>query len=475
MDDLHYLTATDLAERYRSGGLSPVTVCRHYLERIHSLDPALNAFRLIAEERALAAAEAAARQLAAGIDLGPLHGVPYVTKDLFDVAGLPTTAGSRLLEGNVAARDATVTSKLAAAGAVLLGKTNTVEFALGSVGINHSHGTPHNPWAEELHVPGGSSSGSAVAVASGLTALATGTDTACSVRTPAALCGVAGLKTTLGRVSRHGVYPLSSTLDSVGSLARSVTDLAAMFSVMQGSDPGDPSTAGVGAVDALTTLDDGVAGLRVGMAEGLLFDDLDPDVERAVRDCEDVFQDLGARVSRVHFEEADEVMATPSMISVVEGYAVNATFVEQQPERMDPVVLSRMRPGGSVSAVEYRRQLDSLRPLRMRADRRFDSVDVLIGPTSPIAAVPAAEVDADGDTYLGYARRYLRNCFVGNLLNLCAVSVPCGFTRAGLPIGLMIYARAYAEDTALRVARAFERSTVWHRERPELSWAAARR
>jgi aspartyl-tRNA(Asn)/glutamyl-tRNA(Gln) amidotransferase subunit A len=214
-----------------------------------------------------------------------------------------------------------------------------------------------------------------------------------------------------------------------------------------------------------------VTGLRVGVAEGLLFDDLDPDVEHAVRDCEDVFRDLGARVSRVGFDEADEVMAIPSMISVVEGYAVNASFVEQQAEMMDPVVLSRMRPGGSVSAVEYRRQLDALGPLRLRAERRFDTVDVLIGPTSPIAAAPAAEVDADAETYLGYARRYLRNCFVGNLLNLCAVSVPCGFTRAGLPIGLMIYARAFAEDTALRVARAFERSTVWHRERPDLSWA----
>ncbi len=224
MEDLPFLPATALAERIRAGELSPLDLCEAYLERIRALNPELNAFRLIAEDRALAAAEAAERQLRAGIDLGPLHGIPYVTKDLFDVAGLPTTAGSRTLEDNIATNDATVTRRLAAAGMVLLGKTNTVEFAFGSVGVNHSHGTPRNPWAERHHVPGGSSSGSAVAVAAGLAALGTGTDTACSVRTPAALCGIVGLKTTVGRISRSGVHPLSETLDSVGTLGRSVAD-----------------------------------------------------------------------------------------------------------------------------------------------------------------------------------------------------------------------------------------------------------
>jgi len=471
MDELHYLDALGLGERYRSGALSPLDACRHYLDRIHALDPRLNAFRLLTEERALAAAEAATRQLAAGIDLGPLHGVPYVTKDLFDVAGLPTTAGSRALEGNLAARDATVTRRLAKAGAVLLGKTNTVEFAFGSVGINHSHGTPHNPCAAVPHVPGGSSSGSAVALAAGLTALATGTDTACSVRGPAALCGVVGLKTTVGRISRRGVYPLSATLDSVGTLARTVADAAVMFDAMQGADHGDATTVGVGPVDVLTGLGDGAAGMRIGVAEGLLFEELDPEVARAVRDCEDVFRDLGAVVSYVDFAEAAQVMATPSIISQVEGYAVNAAFIEHQPEALDPVVLNRMRPGGDVSAVTYRRALDALVPLRSGAARRFDTVDVLIGPTCPIPALPVATVDVGFDTYIGYAGRYLRNCFVGNLLNLCAVSVPCGFTRAGLPIGLMIYARGFREDLALRAARAFERATVWHERRPDLSWA----
>lgn len=471
MEDLPFLPATDLAARLRSGELSPVTLCETYLARVRALNPRLNALRALAEDRALAAAEAAARQLRAGIDLGPLHGIPYVTKDLFDVAGLPTTAGSRTLEDNIATHDAAVTRRLAAAGMVLLGKTNTVEFAFGSVGVNHSHGTPRNPWAEGHYVPGGSSSGSAVAVAAGLATMATGTDTACSVRTPAALCGVVGLKTTLGRVSRRGVYPLSETLDSVGTLARRVADAAHMFAAMQGTDEADESTRGIPPIDVLSRLHDGVAGMRVALAEGLLFEDLDPEVERAVRGCAPVFRELGAHVGALDFPEARAAMARPSVISQVEGYAVNAAHLEQQAEALDPVVRDRMRPGGAVRAVEYRNQLRDLVPLRQQAARRFADVDVLLAPTCMIPARPLAEVDADFETYMRYAGNYLRNCFVGNLLNLCAVSVPCGFTAAGLPVGLMIYAAPFREDTALRAAQAFEQATPWHTRHPELDFS----
>jgi aspartyl-tRNA(Asn)/glutamyl-tRNA(Gln) amidotransferase subunit A len=472
MADLHFETASALAARIRAGALSPVELCERLLERIRALDPTLNAYRLVAAERALATAEAAARQIAAGQYLGPLHGIPYATKDLFDVAGLPTSAGSRALERNIATADSAVTARLARAGMVLLGKTNTVEFAFGSVGINHSHGTPHNPWSQAHHVPGGSSSGSAVAVAAGLAPLATGTDTACSVRTPAALCGVVGLKTTVGRISRAGVYPLSGTLDSVGPIGRSVRDVAHLFSAMQGPDPADATTLGVAPIDVLTTLDDGVAGLRIGFAEGLMFEDLHPEVERAVRASRAVFEDLGARVSNVDFAAAAAVMARPSVISQVEGYAVNAALLEDRPGELDPVVRDRMLPGSTVTAVDYRRALDALAPLRRQADRVFDRFDVLLAPTSMLPAVEVACVDADFATYMQYAGRYLRNCFVGNLLNLCAVTVPCGFTSTGLPVGLMIYARTFREDLALRVAQAFEQSTPWTLRQPDLGWIA---
>jgi aspartyl-tRNA(Asn)/glutamyl-tRNA(Gln) amidotransferase subunit A len=300
--------------------------------------------------------------------------------------------------------------------------------------------------------------------------LATGTDTACSVRTPASLCGIVGLKTTVGRVSRFGVYPLSSTLDSVGPLARTVEDAAVMLSVMQGPDPQDPSTRGVMPLDVLSTLADGAAGLRVGVAEGLLFEDLDADVERAVRAAVDVFVALDARVEAFDFEEARAIMAQPSVISVVEGYAQNAEFLERQPELLDPVVRERMRPGADVPAVAYRRALDGLEPLRAAAARRFDRFDVVLAPTVMIPALPVATVDLDVDGYLAFAGRYLRNCFVGNLLNLCGASVPCGSTADGLPVGLMIYGRAFREDLVLRAARAFETAGVWAGRRPDLGW-----
>jgi aspartyl-tRNA(Asn)/glutamyl-tRNA(Gln) amidotransferase subunit A len=462
---LHWHDVAALAKGLRSGALTSRALTQALLTRIEALDPTLGALRLATPERALAAAEAADAQLRAGMDLGPLHGIPYVTKDLFDVAGLVTAAGSRALEQNVAAGDAAVTAALTRAGMVLLGKTNTVEFAFGSVGINHSHGTPHNPWAREHHVPGGSSSGSAVAVAAGFAPLATGTDTACSVRTPAALCGIVGLKTTVGRISRRGVHPLSATLDSVGPLGRRVADVAALFTAMQ-----DAAEGSAAPLDVHRTLHDGVAGLRVAFAEGLFFEDCESQVERAVRACGEVFGQLGAQVTAVDFTPAAQVMASPSVVSMVEGYAVNAELIRERPQDLDPVVLQRMQPGGSVTAVAYLQALEALRPLRAAADRVFDTVDVLLAPTVMIPALPVAQVDVDFDTYMGYAGRYLRNCFPGNLLNLCGLSLPCGFTHDGLPVGLMIYARAFREDLALRVGQAFEGSTSWHAATPTLDW-----
>lgn len=470
-DHLHYQTIAELAPRIRSGELSPVALTENLLERIRSLNPTLNAFRLIAEERALAMAQAAELQIRNGHYLGPLHGIPYATKDIYDVAGLPTTAGSKTLTDNIASADSTVTRKLAQAGMILLGKTNTVEFAFGSVGVNHSHGTPHNPWQQEHHVPGGSSSGSAVAVAAGLTPLGTGSDTACSVRTPAALCGVVGLKTTVGRISRHGVFPLSVTLDSVGPLTRSVTDAALVFEALQGSDVGDPSTLGVEPIDVLTALDDGVQGLRIGFPEGDVFSDLDADVEQAVRDCGPVFEQLGAQVEQMKWPEADAVLALPVSPSMVEGCAYNSKCLDQHAEAMDPVVYQRMILGRNIAAVDYFTTLNKMQRLQASNLQTLRGFDAVLVPTTMVPAQPLAEVDADIDSYMAYARTYMRNCFVGNLLDLCAVTVPCGFTRKGLPIGLMIYAKPFQEDMALRIAKAFEQATDWRLRRPELDWA----
>ena len=234
---LHWQTISELSRQIHSGELSPVDLMEHFLARVEAFDSKLHSFRHVPRERALAAAQAAALALRAGQDAGPLHGIPYAVKDLIDVQGLPTTAGSNLLLDNIATSDATVVRRLNQAGMVLLGKTQTVQFAFGAPGINHHHGTPHNPWHAIAHVPGGSSNGSGVAVGAGLVPMALGTDTGGSVRIPASLCGTVGLKTTVGQVSRAEVFPLSWTFDSVGRLTRSVEDAALVYQAIRGPDP----------------------------------------------------------------------------------------------------------------------------------------------------------------------------------------------------------------------------------------------
>jgi len=469
-DILHYQTIETLAPRIKSGELSPVDLTASLLDRIRALNPGLHALRLITEERALAAAQAAELQIKAGQYLGPLHGIPYVTKDLFDVAGLPTTAGSKTLENNIASADSTVTRKLTQAGMVLLGKTNTVEFAFGSVGVNHSHGTPHNPWHSEHHVPGGSSSGTAVAVATGLTPFGTGSDTACSVRTPAALCGIVGLKTTVGRISRAGVFPLSHTLDSIGPLTRSVSDAALLCSVLQGADEGDPATLQQTPVDVLSTLQSGVQGLRIAVAEQPFYDELDPDTEQAVRTAVQLFRDLGAQVSDIDYPEAAQALAIPLSLSQIEGAAHNRERLDRNLEQMDPRVGPRMVLGRNISAPDYAAALLQVQQLRRSQQDTLRNVDIILVPACQIPARPLTEVDQNFDTYMHYAKAYMRNSLIGNLLDLCAVSVPCGFTRQGLPIGLMIYAKPWREDLALRAAYAFEQATDYTRQHPALDW-----
>ncbi len=464
---LHYQTISELARQIHSGALSPVALTEHFLARITALNGRLGAFRLVLAERGLAEAHAAEAALRSGRSLGPLHGIPYALKDLFDVAGVATTAGSNLLADNIAAEDAAVVKRLAQAGMVLLGKTVTVQFAFGGVGINHHHGTPHNPWHETPHVPGGSSSGSAVAVAAGLAPMALGTDTGGSVRIPAALCGITGLKTTVGQVSRAGVFPLSYTLDSVGPLTRSVEDAALVYQVIRGRDPADPSTVHV-EQDVLAGLRAGVRGLRIAFAESTFWDGADPEVVAAVRACGEVFADLGAHVTSIEFPEAAEAerLNPRGIIGSAEAYAVHRDRIERHFADYDPIVGTRIMAAKQISAADYIRAQWALPDLRARAVAALRDVDALLVPTTMIPAVPVAEADASLDTYVQYNTRYLRNTAIGNGLGLCGLSVPCGFTRNGLPIGLMIYGKPFREDVILRVGYAFQQATDWHRRTP---------
>jgi aspartyl-tRNA(Asn)/glutamyl-tRNA(Gln) amidotransferase subunit A len=356
---------------------------------------------------------------------------------------------------------------------VLAGKTYTVQFAFGGVGINHDQGTPHNPWSPIPHAPGGSSSGTAVAVAAGLVPMALGSDTGGSVRIPAALCGIVGLKTTVGRISRAGVYPLSWTLDSVGPLTRSVEDAALVYQALQGVDFADETTVGVAPHEPLAGLTDGVRGLRIAFGETLFFDDVDAEVETAVREAGKVFQSLGAHVGSVAVPEVAQAWAEKArpLLAAAEACTVNAEFLDRHFDALDPVVSHRMMAGRTMPATDYFALLRRYAAYRRQVQHTLRDVDALIVPATMIPPRPLAVIDATRESYSDYNGRYLRNTSIGNILNWCGISLPCGFTRDDLPIGLMVYAKPFQEEMALRVAYAYEQATEWHTRRPDLAWA----
>ena len=473
MNDGAFDTITEQAARLRAGDVTALSLTEQTLERIRALDGRLHAFITLTAERARAHARAADLALAAGVDLGPLHGIPFAVKDLYDVAGVATTAGTSLLADNIARADCTAVRRLTSAGMVLVGKTHTVQFAFSGIGINHDQGTPHNPWHATPHAPGGSSSGSGVAVGAGLVPVALGTDTGGSIRIPAALCGTVGFKTTVGRISRAGVYPLSWTLDSVGPLTRSVEDAALVYQALAGADGADETTAGIGTDDVLAGLRRGVKGLRVAFAETIFFDGVAPDVEKAVRATGDVFRSLGAHVDRMDVPEVAEAFGEQRRVLFIaaEGCAVNARLLDERFKDLDPVVAHRMIAGRTLSAPDYFAVSRQWAGLRGRLRHTLADVDALLVPTTMTPARPVAAIDASAEAYAEHNLGYLRNTALGNILNLCAVSVPCGLSADGMPIGLMVYAKPFDEATALRVAHAYEQAAPWRHRVPDLGWA----
>ena len=467
---IHYRTIVELSRAIRAGELTSVAVAEHFLDRIDALEPSLGAFTVTCRDRALAQARAADVQLAAGIDLGPLHGIPYVAKDLYGVAGLPTTAGTRLLQDNVPDRDCTVIEKLTRAGMVLLGKTITVQFAYGGAGINTDQGTPHNPWHSEPHLPGGSSSGTGVAVAAGLAPMGLGSDTGGSVRIPASMCGVTGLKTTVGRVSRAGIYPLSQSLDSAGPLTRDAADAAIVYEAMQGPDPADPTTRGQSLHDVTDGIERGVAGLTLGVPRAVFWEDCDAKVETRVREAIAHIESLGARVIDVEFEQAESArrLNPRGLVIAAEAYEVNRRLVDSKFDDLDPIVAFRVVKGRDVPAHEYLTTVRAWEELRARTVAVLDGIDALLCPTVMIPPVPVADAMASPEAYAERNLQTLRNTSIGNILGLCGLSVPCGFTSRGLPVGLMIYGKPFDEARVLRIGHAYQQSTDWHRRHPAL-------
>ncbi len=471
-DDLSFADAHSLAGMVRDGDLSPVDLCKHFLQRIERYNPKLQAFLRVTADQALAAARSAETALAAGLDTGTLLGMPVAIKDLIDYAGLPTTGGSTLRRDFVPTESATVAKKMMGAGTCMLGKTGLVEFAFGGVGINHHYGTPWNPWdTDTQRIPGGSSSGSAVAVAAGLAPAALGSDTGGSVRIPASFCGLVGLKTTFGRISNKGIMPLDSSLDSVGPMTRSVRDAALIYQALAGPDPDDPNTWEQPVdEDIFAELHRGVKGLRLSIPREYFWDGVEPEVAAGVRAAADQLASLGANVEEGSLTELDDLIALRARGSIVavEAYANLKEELENQLDQFDPIVSARMLDGAKFSAVDYFEIKRDLGALRLRMDRTMSSYDALIAPTTPLAAAPVEKVDQE-NAYFEVNGICLRNTMAGNLLGLCALSVPCGFTSAGLPIGLQLIGRAHTEGRLLRIGQAYEESTEWSKRTPDMA------
>jgi aspartyl-tRNA(Asn)/glutamyl-tRNA(Gln) amidotransferase subunit A len=466
-DDLCELEISALAALLRGRQVSPVELTEAYLERIERLDPSLSSYIRVMPDQARAAARQAEQEIGEGRWRGPLHGVPLGVKDLFDVAGVPTTMGSIILRDNVPEADATVVSRLKAAGAVILGKHNLHEFAFGITSENPHFGAVHNPWSLD-RVPGGSSGGTAAAVAAGLCAGGLGSDTGASIRAPASFCGVVGLKPTYGRVSRTGALPLAWSLDHVGPLARSVADCAILLQAIAGYDARDQASATNPVPDFSADLERGLAGLRVGVPREYFFDIVEPDVERLVREAVGTLERLGARVDEVSLPHVRHAQVAGNVIMSSEAAAWHCTWLRERPHDYGPDVLRRIRGGLLVHATEYLHSQQMRALIQQDFAHAFERADVVVSPTVPLVAPPIGRTFEPGGP-LNVAPRAVANrtTVPCNLTGMPAISVPCGFAQ-GLPVGLQIMGAAFAEPVVLRVAAAYEAASEWRQRRPTL-------
>ncbi len=441
---------TELAPRLRRKEVSPVEVTQECLARIEKQNPALNAFITVTADLALAEARTAEGEMMRGQWRGPLHGIPLAIKDLIDTAGVRTTSGSALHQYRVPTKDAEVVRKLRAAGAIIVGKNNLHEFAYGGSSLVSFFGDVHNPHNPE-HIAGGSSGGSAAAVAAGLCYAAIGTDTAGSIREPAALCRCIGLKPTYGRVSCDGVTPLSRTLDHVGPFASTVADAGLVLQAIAGYHSADLASRDVPVADYVSGLPVDLKKLRVGIPRAHFFDDLDEEVRAAVEAAVAVIRTLVAEVRDVHIE-----VPTDRTVQAAEAYAYHAEDAARTPEKYQAETLRRIRSGAEISAAEYIRRRRELALERRRAKDFFAAVDLLVTPTTPLPAPAIATLKQDPDALRPAELILLRNTRPFNVWGLPAISVPCGFTRSGLPVGLQIAGSHWREDLVLRLGQAYE-------------------
>lgn len=446
--------------------LSATARLQRCLAAIERWNGAVNAIITVDLDGAMHAAQAADEAAAQGRTLGLMHGVPMVLKDNIDTAGLRTTYGSGFFHDHVPTDDAFVVKRLRQAGAVIVGKANLQEFAFGIRSTNPVVGQCRNPW-DLARIPGGSSGGSAVALATGMADLSLGTDTAASIRIPAALTGVCGLRPTVGRVSNAGSFPLSHSQDVVGPMARSVEDLALAFAVIAGYHPADPGSEDRDLPNFLPRLRDGIKGIRIGRPRNYYFDELDDEVRTALDAAAETLAALGADVVDVDIEGVHEVADSATVILLCDACDVHSDRIGKDGPEWSAQTLERMRRGLAYSGVDYARAMRHRARWIQTLGGIFERVDLLLTPTSPILA-PAID---DSRSLFALSRALSRNTIPGSFGRLPGLSIPCGASRAGLPIGLQLESARWNEPLLLRAGYTFQAVTEWHNRVPELAAA----
>jgi aspartyl-tRNA(Asn)/glutamyl-tRNA(Gln) amidotransferase subunit A len=452
----------EIAEKLKKRTISPVELTRDCLERIEKLNSTLNAFITITADSAMAQARQAEEEIQHGRWRGPLHGIPLALKDIIDTAGVRTTAASALFKDRIPNEDAEVVRRLKDSGAIFLGKQNLHEFAYGGSSMVSYYGEVRNPW-NLAYIAGGSSGGSAAAVAAGLCYGAIGTDTAGSIREPAALCGVVGLKPTYGRVSAQGVIPLSWSLDHVGPIAATVSDAAVILQAIAGFDARDINSADVSVADYISAVGGRVKALRIGVPRAYFFEGLDAEIESAVNRALSVLTTQGADIREIELD-----VTTDRTVQSAESYAYHAEHVARTPELYQPETLRRIRTGADVSAMDYIHRRQELEKARREIVGAFKDVDVLVTTAAPLPPPTITKLKHNPDQLRPTEILLLRNTRPVNVWGLPAISVPCGFTTGGLPIGLQIIGPHGGEALVLQTAQSYEQATDWHKRRPPL-------
>jgi aspartyl-tRNA(Asn)/glutamyl-tRNA(Gln) amidotransferase subunit A len=456
-------TILEVGRLLRNREISPVELTKDCLAKIENLNPVLNAFITVTADFAMQQARQAESEILHGENRGPLHGIPLGLKDIVDTEGICTTAASALFKDRVPTQDAEVVRRLRNAGAVFLGKQNLHEFAYGGSSMISYYGEVHNPW-NPGHIAGGSSGGSAAAVAAGLGFGAIGTDTAGSVREPAAQCGVVGIKPTFGRVSARGVIPLSSSLDHVGPIARTVSDVAVLLQAVAGFDPEDKNSVDMPVPDYPAALQVETQKLRIGIPRKFFHEDLDVEVASAVELALDVLKSLGCEIREMNLD-----VPTDRTLQAAESYAIHRRFVRESPELYQPETIRRIRSGQNISEAQVEAARQDLAKTRSEIHSVFANLDFIVTPAVPIPAPQLAELKQNPDLLRPRELVLLRNTRPFNVWGLPAISVPCGFTRSGLPIGLQIAGPPWSEAAILRLAYTYEQATGWHKREPTLS------